>query len=126
MSDFTKPNRRTGPRFPVPNIQNATLSHLIDEAAKYRSLKAEADFYDKFYSTAIKARLDGKSEYVGENYIAALTVSYTARISPDLCRELLDDDTLAKVTVTGETVTLRFVKKYEQPQLAKQETTDGH
>jgi hypothetical protein len=109
-------------RYEVPDLRNATLSHLIDEAVKYRKLKAEADFYDKAYSTAIKARLNGKSEHIGENHVALLTVSYATRISPDLCRALLDEEQLKAVSVDTEVVTLRFVQKLPQEE---QETVNG-
>jgi len=110
-------------KYPVPNLGNATVSHMMDEAVRYRRIKAEADFYDKLYSTAIKARMGSRDEELGENYIALLTVSYTSRISPDLCRQFLDDETLAKVTVEGETVTLRFAKRLEPGETNTESTT---
>jgi hypothetical protein len=100
-------------KFQTPDLRNATMSHLLDEAARYRAIEAEASFYNKFYSTAIKARMNGKDNWPGENHIALLTVSYADRISADLCRQILDEDTLAKVTVQGEVVTLRIVKRFK-------------
>lgn len=108
------------PKYRVPDIRNATLSHMMDEAVKYRLQKSEGDFYDKFYSTAIKARMGNKDEAVGENYVAVLTTAISTRISPDLCRELLDAETLAKVTVEGEVVTLRFSKRATADAVAAQ------
>jgi hypothetical protein len=100
-------------KFQTPDLRNATMSHLLDEAARYRAIEAEASFYNKFYSTAIKARMNGKDNWPGENHIALLTVSYADRISADLCRQILDEATLAKVTVQGEVITLRIVKRFK-------------
>lgn len=118
-------------KFRVPDLRNATMSHLLDEAARYRAVKAEADFYDKFYSTAIKARMNGKDNWPGENYVGLLTVGYSERISPDLCRQILDETTLAKVTVQGEVITLRIVKRFkdstlDEPEQKEQQEQTAH
>lgn len=98
-----------GAKFSPPDLGNMTPERIVDEIGNIRKWKSLCEAADKFFSTALKARIkfDALSA-TGEIYHMSLSGSERTTISPDLCRQYLDEETLAKVTVTTPVVTMRF------------------
>jgi hypothetical protein len=94
-----------------PALANATPAVLTDEVARIRAWKKYFDEADKFLGEALKARLGGKAESVGEAFQMLMSATTQERISPDLCREHLDAETLKKVTTVITFTQMRFSKK---------------
>jgi hypothetical protein len=95
----------------MPDLRNATDAFLVDEAARLRAEKARIELLEKYFSTALDARLKGRDGVQGEKFIMRRESVTQERISPEKCRELLDAETLSKVTVTTSFYQKRFSPK---------------
>lgn len=100
---------------PMPDLRNATVSHLVDETAKLREELSKLKGLEAYYTTALKSRMIG-NRAEGELYVAGLDDTSQERINSDKCRQLLDAETLAKVTMVSTFTTLRFSKKPQAQQ----------
>lgn len=98
-------------KYKLPQLSNATAAMLVDEVARVRKWKSYFDSADKALAVALKARLDGKKEAEGEFYVMNKTESTQVRISPDLCREHLTPELLAKVEYELTMEQMRFSRK---------------
>ena len=95
----------------LPDLRNATVAYLVDETKRVRAEMALLKRLDAYYSTALRARMGSETTATSENWIATVNEVSQERISPDLCRELLDAETLGKVTVLTEFTTLSFTPR---------------
>ncbi len=98
-------------KFNVPQFGNATPETLVDEVARIRKWKAYFEAADKVLGTALKARIGDKKNVDGEAYKMARETVKQIRISPDLCREHLTPELLAKVEYELSIEQMRFTRK---------------
>lgn len=99
----------------LPDLRNATESFLVDEVKGVREVLSWAKKMDAYLSTALKSRMGTNKQAIGDEYVAQLNTVTQERISPDLCREILDPETLARVTTTIEFEALTFARKENKP-----------
>lgn len=97
-------------KFTPPNLSNATLPFLIDEAGKLRDEIKELEPALEFYKQAIKSRMkkDGLGAKAGDKYLATLTVADRVSLDTAAIKAEMGEDWCADRSRVTPVTTLKI------------------